>query len=423
MAVRTISAAGGNWNSTATWVGGVIPTTSDHIVGDATSGQLTVNVNATVQYHDFSAYTQTLTLNSGINLQFSLASATNVYGASMNYGGTGTIIYQSVASTIIQNNTNRIPNIQMAGNVTRTFPTNLYVTNFNYANSPVFNGGNTIFVGGSLIIVGGGTGIVELLQGTTSFTLDGSGIIGAGFANNVTITGNYNTYAAGVTLHNGSTLNYVTGTTPTHFNVILFKRNTLSDTVTLNCNQPIKLFLYNKGVSSAVSSFKNFTINLTSQLFPNLIGTLVESRLGTTDNVCPVYIFSGNSISATTLNLIPQLRTTSSSTNPPSGDFYDYEGPEIQLPTGFTHYIGSMQINGGTTTKPVIKSSSAGVKATLNLGSKITSQIINYDFTDINASGGQEIVAINGTISNSDNITNVYPTGGGGGGGSFTFVN
>ena len=52
MAQRTISPGGGDWNLTATWVEGAVPTTSDHIVGDASSGQLTVNVNATVQYLD-----------------------------------------------------------------------------------------------------------------------------------------------------------------------------------------------------------------------------------------------------------------------------------------------------------------------------------------------------------------------------------
>lgn len=422
MAVITISAAGGNWNSTATWVGGSIPTTTDSIKGDSGSGPLTVNVNATVQYADFiNSYSQTLTINAGINLQFSLASATTTFGSGMSFAGTGTITFQSVASTIVQNTTNRIPNVQFTGNVTRTLSTNLYITNLSYSNGPTFNG-NTIYVGGNLLLTGGGLGQDERFAGTSNIILDGTGITNAGFSNSITITGNYNTYGGGVALFNGATLTYITGTTPSHFNVILYKRATSSDSITLNCNQPIKLFLYNWVINSTSATWRNFTINLTGPFTPNLIGCYTVSRAQTTDNNTPIYIFAGNSVSATTLNLVPVFRTTSVSTNPPSGDFYDYEGPELQLPTGYTHYIGSMQLNGGTTSNPFIKSSTSGVKATLNLGSKITSQIINYNFTDINASGGQQIIAINGTISNCDNITNVYPSGSGGGG-SFTFVN
>ncbi len=420
MAAITISAAGGNWNSTATWVGGVIPTTSDHIVGNASSGQLTVNVNATVQYHDFSAYTQTLTINNGINLQFSLASATNVYGASMNFtsGTTGLITYQGVASTLIQNTTNEIPNVQFNGGVTRTLNTNLYITNFNYVNAPTFNG-NNVFISGNLIQTGVGNQN-NFLRGNTIFNLQGNGITNVNIQCNLVVSGNYNTYGNGVLISNGANFTFTAGTIPNIFNLIAFKSIIATDTVTINCNRQVNLFLDTKNINSG---FVNYTMNLTSPLNLNILGTYAQSRLETSDRDLANYIFN-NAISATTLSLTPMLSTTQSTTNTPTGDFFDYTSLTLRLPTGYTHYFGSLELNGGTTTpKPIIRSATSGVKATLNLGSKITSQIINYDFTDINASGGQQIVAINGTISNSDNITNVYPTGGGGGGGSFTFVN
>ena len=97
----------------------------------------------------------------------------------------------------------------------------------------------------------------------------------------------------------------------------------------------------------------------------------------------------------------------------------------LKLNSEYTHYIGSLKaIGGGIPEKPTISSITASTVAYINLSSKITSQIVDYNFTDINATG-QEIVAISGTISNCTNVTSTYPTGGGtaSSGGSWTFIN
>lgn len=74
MATRTISAAGGVFTATGTWVGGVAPVADDSIVGLSTSGPLTVSA-ATVALAgmDFSQYTNTITLNN--TLLFGMATA------------------------------------------------------------------------------------------------------------------------------------------------------------------------------------------------------------------------------------------------------------------------------------------------------------------------------------------------------------
>lgn len=69
MAVRTISNAGGLWNATTAWVEGVVPTNADDVVATATSGNLTINVQADCRSIDLTGYTGTLTHNSGIDLR------------------------------------------------------------------------------------------------------------------------------------------------------------------------------------------------------------------------------------------------------------------------------------------------------------------------------------------------------------------
>jgi hypothetical protein len=67
MATRTISNAGGNWNATATWAEGIVPTAADEVVATATSGNLTINTNCQCRSADFTNYTGTLVHGSGYN--------------------------------------------------------------------------------------------------------------------------------------------------------------------------------------------------------------------------------------------------------------------------------------------------------------------------------------------------------------------
>jgi hypothetical protein len=183
MAVITIAAGGGNWNNTATWVGGVIPTTSDSILGDATSGQLTVNVNATIQFVDFSAYTQTLTINSSITLTTaSTGTSTIGSGMSFNFLGSGSsqgrIAKGNGAQTYIQNGTTQIPHFALInGTGTLTLGSDLYVSNYRTSASGQMNG-NTLFIY-TEINAGFNT-----IFGTTIFRFVGTGTIA------VLLTGN-----------------------------------------------------------------------------------------------------------------------------------------------------------------------------------------------------------------------------------------
>lgn len=411
MAGRTIAAGGGNFSSTATWVGGVIPTSSDHIIGDATSGQLTLDGNYQVQYVDFTNYTQTLTLNATRTLTLSLASSTNTFDSGMSFAGTGTITFGSVSSTIVQNTTSRIPNVICNGSVVRTLSTDMYVGNLTINNSPSLNG-NTIYISGNFVSAfnsGNDYG------GTTNFYLDGTGLISANIRSKITIVGDYNTYLANLYLCNGGEVEYLTGATPTLFNIILNKRNTQNDTYTLNINKPtnVNLFIYNRARGTTGD---DMFINLNGNSYVDLLGCYTMFNIGTTEDAITTYTFSGASFSANTISMEPFFRNTSVATDPPASNAFIYQAPKLKFDENYTHYFGKMFMNGGITQNSTFTSITGGVQVPINLGSKITSQIANYDFTDVDASGGDEIVAINGTLSNTSNITNVYPSGGGGGG-------
>lgn len=80
MAVRTVSNAGGNWNATAAWVGGVVPSATDTVDFTATSGNLVVNVNtAALAGINFTNYLGTITFNANINVQGALNLGTGGY--------------------------------------------------------------------------------------------------------------------------------------------------------------------------------------------------------------------------------------------------------------------------------------------------------------------------------------------------------
>ena len=66
MATITASATGGNWSSTAAWVGGVVPGTGDAVLLTVTSGNITLDVSATNICNTLvcTGYTGTLTLAS-----------------------------------------------------------------------------------------------------------------------------------------------------------------------------------------------------------------------------------------------------------------------------------------------------------------------------------------------------------------------
>lgn len=62
MATRTISNAGGNWNSVGTWVEAAVPTAADEVVATLTSGNLTIDTSAVCRSINLTNYTGVFTI-------------------------------------------------------------------------------------------------------------------------------------------------------------------------------------------------------------------------------------------------------------------------------------------------------------------------------------------------------------------------
>lgn len=426
MPTRTISNTGGSYNATASWVEGVVPTSADDIVATATSGQLTINIGAAARTIDLTNYANTITLNADWTV--SGAGLSNIIAVTgMTYSGTGRLTF-SATQTLSQTGTVRVANLRFTSSNTKTISSDIYCNNFAIGGSCVING-NRIFVGGNLGDNTATTIDAIRAQGTTNYTIDGSGYVSYNYSGTGTMSfnssGTYNTVGVGFSIGNDNytstpTINILNIGTPSLFNIVLLK-STLNDN-TYNINSTVNTPNFFVSTSAVNNAGPNLTLQTTSGIMCNLFGIYPNSRPFTTDNAIPDVRISGGTFSPTILNLTPTYRTTSSGTNPPAASAFTYRAPTLRLDPLYTHNIGVMKLSGGgSPDRPEIRSTSTS-SVPINLLSRTASQIIDYNFTDVNAVG-QQIVAINGTFSNVTNVTNVYPTSTGGGGGSFTFVN
>jgi hypothetical protein len=355
------------------------------------------------------------------------------------YAGTvGFHIFTGTTHTLSQQiGSSRIPNFRSNFN-TRTLTTDIYVTNFEISSTNAIFNGNTLFVNGNFGDPTVSIGNINItgITGTTRFVLSGVGSVTATLGTsglvapvNFEITGSYSTpFGNMLVLTNGASFSSSSTSTISGINLNINKASaTTNDNLWINTNSKRfnNLILTYYAVNSATPLT---TTNLTQPLIFNNLLSLPFARIYTSDNTPPTFEFLGSFLSASNVSLLPFYRANSSTTSP----VITYRGPEIRLASGLTHSIGAIQAIGGLgsilpgNTNAIIRSTVAGSRANINLGSETASQIINYNFTDINAVGRQ-IVAINGTFSNTTNITNVYPSGGGGtssvSGGSWTFVN
>lgn len=439
MPQRTISATGGNWNSTSTWVEGAIPTSSDFVVGNASSGQLTINVTtASVQYVDFTTYTNTLTINSSFNFNLgSLASSTSIFNAgSYNFLGTGAsqgIITLGVASRNIQQigGSPSIPRIRFGG--TNTLLSNINIINF--VNSGR-NLGNNIFVSGDFLTTETNT------DTTTTINLIGSGTIQSILTNNpatcghkiiFNTTGTYNILSPGLVL----TLSQSLATTAGQFiysagTITNASLSTVDNSLLTSGRVIIDLNGYNFTNITLGARRSNAThLNViellspltTTNLYISFTDVITSSNQGSEGDYFRIL---GNKLNVNNLIFETSVNLNQNQT----GGISSYDRSWLlELDTNYTHEIDNLYMGGNPSIisayRPRLKSNINGTPANILLDSNVNSYAAYSNITDITITGSTPLYSYFSTLTNTTQITNLttfVPSGVGGGETSSVFI-
>jgi hypothetical protein len=331
MATFTVSATGGNWSSTATWVGGVLPAVGDDIVANATSGPLTVDSNRTCLTINFTGYTNTFTINNGVTLTVSGTIITLGSGMTYNPATTGILSTNANQATITITFAGiTIPYLAVGHNsgaglarsvvISGTTPT---VSNFIFSNTPT--GGAVTLSGPAINITnsfattatGDGTisGTTPLLSGTVTLTQTG-GRNNCGFTaltgSTVVIGGNIVGLSGPITFQTGSSLTpglftvRIDGNCTLDTNVVTWYNLTFfqagTTTLTSNLNISNNLFFdigtNNRNITSSVSR----NINVQGSVTSNVI-YLTVTCTNIVINLTGTGTYAVSAISGVTINI------------------------------------------------------------------------------------------------------------------------
>ena len=208
MATITISNTGGNWNATGTWVGGVIPASTDDVAATATSGNLTVTANATIVTVNFTNYVATFTVNSGITVTIN---GNLTLSTGMTTSGTGILSFNPAATAPTPNTATLTSNgIIWTGSLTFATGTGKTILfgdawtiagNLNF--SPASNGVSTTFNNNSVAV----SGDIVVSISNRVFTASGSTVFISAPLINTTSTISTSNTTANAALRNPLTLN------------------------------------------------------------------------------------------------------------------------------------------------------------------------------------------------------------------------
>lgn len=416
MANRFLVAGGdGNWNNTNNWAattgaasGASFPVAGDVVALDSNSGNapLTINVaSACASFVLSGTYAGTLTFTSTLTL-----TSTCTFVSACTIAGTAGTLLLGGTATITSAGKTLTCGLTFTANVVYTLADNWTVNGLvavNSAGSPQFNG-NQITCAGGFRLTAGNT----FSSGTTKFrvtggTLDSTG--GGTFQSNVDLDGNV-TVSGTITYGAGKTLRYLSGTITTTGSTLVignFAGMTL-DTAGVTWNN----VTFSASQSYATSS--TLAVSGTLTISGNAVTFTGAGAISCTGSVVP----SGTT--STTFNNTGGLTTTGTMTL--INGSYSFLGSAgwtvgtltnttytasrtVTLTFGNTYTVTTSFVNVGTTLaiRQSIVSSVPGSKVVLNLQSGGTADLVYCDPTDVNSSGGKEILTVRGTITTSTN--------------------
>jgi len=425
MATRTISNTGGNWNATGTWVEGIVPVAADDIVATATSGNVTVNVSASIRSFNFTNYVGTITVNNALSVG---GTVSNVFVNTMTVAGTSRFRISGVST--LTSNSFVVPAIEFLSVV--TLNDTLNVRDFFMTTAASINGNDIICRGNVTATNQSSVSMTDRklrLIGTASHTISIAGftrgqieIDGSGTFN-FTDASSLNTGLLLLpTTTGGTTFSYINGT---------LANPDLRIGAGSNGSIALDTASYSSGWNSVfIKNSHAGDVNLTllnDLRFKNLI-IMNEYSTNTPNTTRRSLNFIGPGVLAGTASsesfILPSFRGTGIAR-------WNCVGVPVRLTSGLTYSFGNLfsygfDMNLSTTSEDgnnLFYSSVTGSQAGINI---VGTQSITFtDFTDISAS--QSVYTVLGQTSNVTNVTSIdryyYTAGGGVSGGSFTFVN
>ena len=128
MAIITKSSTSGNWNATSSWVGGVVPTSADDVIFDATSAGVILNVASSVKSLDMTGFTNIFTQSANLTV----SGSTNSTGQAWNVGPLVVVAGGYAFTTGIFTFAANSHSIEFKDTTTRFVPTFNGPTSFNH---------------------------------------------------------------------------------------------------------------------------------------------------------------------------------------------------------------------------------------------------------------------------------------------------
>jgi hypothetical protein len=431
MATRTISVAGGNWNTTACWDEGVVPTSADAIVcrADGTSGSSTVSANLTVQsvnLRNGSGYSATLTISSGVTLTISLA-AGFAYSDTMTTAGSGILLHSATQNVTAGAGVPVAWDIQTSNNVVVTLTGTMISANRWYyisggGTTGAWNGGqvtiqNRIWVDGRV----SGTTVFRIVGGGPTMTVRGSSTASRQLSAPITWDTGANNYTVDTTsLHvGGNTLTHVSGSAG-NISLILAGTVTFSG-ATWSGNLPsvsgttaTSTLSFPAAAIDMVGKSITFANNVTISGATSLaMGGLVNTATATFAHGAIPVSFNGAVIPAQSFTM---TFTGSATRTIASGGSLQMRGSSIlTVQAGSTLFAAagsSVLSTASIGTLAEIRSVTPGSRFNLNIDVGATNQYFaNTLFADVNANGNPvwnyvRAVGNTATVTNSPGVTN-----------------